>query len=40
MTALRIGVCGNGTVGGGTIELLRRHEGVLAPASDPRRGTP
>ena len=22
MTALRIGVCGNGTVGGGTIELL------------------
>lgn len=29
-TALRIGVCGNGTVGGGTIELLRRHETALA----------
>jgi hypothetical protein len=30
MTALRIGVCGNGTVGGGTIDLLRRNEAVLA----------
>lgn len=30
MTALRIGVCGNGTVGGGTIDLLRRNRAVLA----------
>jgi homoserine dehydrogenase len=30
MTALRIGVCGNGTVGGGTIDLLRRNEALLA----------
>lgn len=30
MSALRIGVCGNGTVGGGTIELLRSEREVLA----------
>lgn len=30
MNALRIGVCGNGTVGGGTIELLRNQAGLLA----------
>ncbi|MFK7829455.1 MAG: homoserine dehydrogenase [Congregibacter sp.] len=30
MKALRIGVCGNGTVGGGTIDLLRGHADLLA----------
>ncbi|WP_439102954.1 homoserine dehydrogenase [Congregibacter sp.] len=30
MSALRIGVCGNGTVGGGTIELLRDQASLLA----------
>ncbi|MFK8042786.1 homoserine dehydrogenase [Congregibacter sp.] len=30
MSALRIGVCGNGTVGGGTIELLRSQEALLS----------
>ena len=30
MSALRIGICGNGTVGGGTIELLRTERDVLA----------
>jgi homoserine dehydrogenase len=30
MSALRIGVCGNGTVAGGTIELLRGQAGLLA----------
>lgn len=29
-TPLRIGVCGNGTVGGGTIELLSRHGELLS----------
>lgn len=29
MTALRIGVCGNGTVGGGTIEMLRSRAALL-----------
>lgn len=29
MSALRIGVCGNGTVGGGTIELLRSQAALL-----------
>lgn len=30
MSALRIGVCGNGTVGGGTVELLRTQAALLA----------
>ena len=29
MTALRIGVCGNGTVGGGTIEMLQSRAALL-----------
>lgn len=29
MTALRIGVCGNGTVGGGTIEMLQSRSALL-----------
>lgn len=30
MSPMRIGVCGNGTVGGGTLELLRRQAPLLA----------
>ncbi|WP_439107778.1 homoserine dehydrogenase [Congregibacter sp.] len=33
MSALRIGVCGNGTVGGGTIELLRNQAALLSARS-------
>ncbi|MDP5052434.1 MAG: homoserine dehydrogenase, partial [Congregibacter sp.] len=30
MSALRIGICGNGTVGGGTVELLRDQAALLS----------